>query len=133
MAIILVSEDDPRIRRVCGIWLAHRGHEVLEAENGRAAMDLLADRKVDLLVSDMQMPEVHGLELVTWWRRKRQGRCPVILLTAAGHTDEVRAQVQDLEVTVMGKPFSPVQLVDTVECLLQAHAAAVADTDEVGS
>ena len=84
--VVLIAEDDMYSRRLVKMALEKQGVHCLEAENGQQALDLLATQHCDLVLSDMQMPLICGLELVQIMR-KRQRRVddidiPIIVLTA---------------------------------------------------
>jgi two-component system, response regulator, stage 0 sporulation protein F len=64
MATILVIDDQALIRTLLRVILEIEGHEVVEAANGRAGLALYRDRPTDLVITDIQMPEMHGLELI---------------------------------------------------------------------
>ena len=61
---ILVVDDEPKMRRVLEIMLQKMGHGVLPAGNGREALDVYADHPVDLVITDLRMPEMDGVELL---------------------------------------------------------------------
>src|SRR5947208_15221644 len=61
-ARILIVDDDPQIRRVLRMALVAQGYEILDARNGEEALEKLRDAKVDLIILDMNMPGMSGLE-----------------------------------------------------------------------
>lgn len=65
---ILVVEDDADFRANLVEWLTDSGHAVTAAANGREAMDLAGDRRFDVVVTDLKMPEANGLELLEWFK-----------------------------------------------------------------
>ena len=118
MATILIAEDDATIRRVCAMWLERAGHRVVEAENGQEAKKLLQAREVDLLISDVHMPILDGIDLVAWWRAEKKSPQPVIIISASCNREDVADRLQDLDVLFVPKPFSPQELTTTIEGLL---------------
>jgi two-component system KDP operon response regulator KdpE len=82
---ILVIDDEPPIRKLLRMGLTSQGYEVLDAPNGRTALDLLA-RKPDLVILDLGLPDVDGLELLRTLRQ-RQEDLPIVVLSSRG--DEV--------------------------------------------
>ena len=80
---VLVAEDDPPSRRMLSMALESEGYRVLEAGDGRQAIDLLEQENVDLLLSDIQMPGMDGLELLDAARRCEPGLV-VVMMTAYG-------------------------------------------------
>ncbi len=118
MATILIAEDDATIRRVCAMWLERAGHRVVEAGNGQEAMELLQVREVDLLISDVHMPILDGIDLVAWWRVEKEASQPVIMISASCNREDVAGRMRDLDVLFVPKPFSPQKLTETVDGLL---------------
>ncbi len=121
MARIVVAEDDPHISRVITLWLKRNGHEAFAAEDGRKALDLIRRLKPDLLVTDVNMPHMDGLELLTAVRTERLIRRPVIVLTSRCDQGEIEATVAALGAVVHPKPFSPHHLMRAIEQALGAH------------
>jgi len=88
---ILVADDDPHIQEVLEARLASAGYEVILASDGREALDILARTPVDLVISDIRMPGLTGLELQANLE-KTAPKLPIIFLTAYGSIqDAVRA------------------------------------------
>ena len=90
---ILVAEDNPANRELIREILELQGHEVLEAKNGLEALEQIEEKLPDLVLMDIQMPLIDGLEAVTKLRSdERFGKLPVIALTAyAMNGDEEKA------------------------------------------
>ena len=65
MASVLVIDDDAEVRRVVTRLLEMEGHSVIQAENGRVALEQYSDTPTDLVISDIYMPEMDGIELLT--------------------------------------------------------------------
>src|ERR1035437_9401013 len=83
---VLVVDDEPHMRRILEIMLRKSGHLVYAAGNGREALDILRDNPVDLVITDMRMPEMDGIELLT--RLREDGaEVPVIVITAHGSVE----------------------------------------------
>lgn len=83
MARIVLADDDPAVRRSLGRFLRSLGHEVLEAEDGRAAIKALQDGTTDLVVTDLNMPDMDGIELLSAVRKRFAG-LPVIAVSGGG-------------------------------------------------
>ncbi len=80
---ILIVEDQWQIRKVSTLAFSDFGYRILEAENGREALSLLATEKVDLVLTDWSMPEMNGEEMLVQIRQDRQYKTvPVIVLSA---------------------------------------------------
>jgi DNA-binding response OmpR family regulator len=117
MARVLVVDDDPTVREVVVSYLRAAKHEVVEAADGESVTGLMRDRPADLVVLDLMLPGIDGLEVC---RRLRQtSDVPVIMLTALGsETDRVVGLEQGADDYVT-KPFSPRELVLRVESVLR--------------
>jgi len=80
---IMVVDDFDMIRELVSLILRKEGHEVLESRNGREALDLLSDNKIDLLITDLNMPEMDGIELVKTVRsRPGLGFVPIVMISS---------------------------------------------------
>jgi CheY-like chemotaxis protein len=120
MAHILVIDDDPVLRRVVTLALEAAGHSVLRCENGRKAVAFLEHDHADLLVTDIVMPEMDGVETV---RAVRQldANLPILAISGGGSFDpkDYLGIAQAFGATaVLPKPFRPAELVDLVSQLL---------------
>ena len=79
-AKILVVEDEPSIREVVSLYLKRAGYQVTVVSDGQAALEVLSGQSPDLVVLDLMLPEVDGLEITRWLRER--GDTPIIMLTA---------------------------------------------------
>ena len=79
---ILVIDDEPPIRKLLRMGLTSQGYEVLDAPNGRSALELLV-RKPDLVILDLGLPDVDGLELLRTIRQRQEG-LPIVVLSRRG-------------------------------------------------
>ena len=122
MARILIAEDDAHVMRVLSMWLARHGHDLLEARDGAQAREILTNTQVDLVVSDVNMPRMHGLELVEWVRAHKSESLPMILLSSRCDQDAIAAELRQHGARVHPKPFSPSRLVVEIEQLLTSSA-----------
>lgn len=122
MATILLVEDEVHILRVMSLWLTRHGHRVVEACDGADAMEKITQTKVDIIVSDMNMPKMTGLELIQWVREDHNLSVPFILVTARCDQTSLRKSVEPYGVQLYSKPFIPSQLVRDIE---QALASVV--------
>ncbi len=117
MSRILVAEDDPHILRLISMWLKRQGHEVVEARNGLSARDLAQTQSIDVLVTDVNMPGMDGLELITAVLPSGLIRRGVVVLTNRWDHGEIRNRLAEWGVHVLPKPFSPTRLSELVELL----------------
>jgi len=132
MARTLVVDDDPHMLRVLAMWLTRNGHQVTEACNGAVARRALEDGEVDLVISDVNMPEMDGLELVQWVRAHKGTALPMIVLSSRCDQESIAARLKAYGVHLLPKPFSPSRLVVEVDRLLGA-TAGVGDSSGVGA
>jgi two-component system, OmpR family, response regulator ResD len=115
---VLVVDDEPTIREVVSRYLERAGYETRVAGDGPSALEAVAARPPDLIVLDLMLPGIDGLEVM---RRVREGRQrgAVILLTAKGDESDrivgLRLGADDYVV----KPFSPGELVARVDAVLR--------------
>jgi DNA-binding response OmpR family regulator len=84
MARILLVDDDESLRRALCRALEHEGYAIVEAGDGRQALEKLEEGPLDLVITDMIMPDSEGLELIFALRKTRPG-IPVIAMSGGGH------------------------------------------------
>jgi len=120
---ILIVDDEIHIVHVVAIKLRNNGYEVISAENGAEAFDLICQEKPDVVVTDLQMPVMTGIELVEKLRSNETTRdIPVITLTARSFSME-KEQQESLQISqCISKPFSPKELLRCVEDILYQQA-----------
>ena len=117
MPRVLVVDDDPTVREVVVSYLRAAGHEVLEAADGESVTNLVRELPPDLVVLDLMLPGIDGLEVCR--RLRATSDVPVIMLTALGsETDRVVGLERGADDYVT-KPFSPRELVLRVESVLR--------------
>ena len=123
---VLIVDDEIHIVHVVAIKLRNNGYDVISAENGAQAFKLVQEEKPDIVVTDLQMPVMNGMELIEKLRQDKTSEAlPVILLTARGFaiTDEQRKQLQIS--AVLSKPFSPKDLLRNIEDVLYQKVTVV--------
>ncbi|MCK6073699.1 response regulator transcription factor [Paenibacillus silvae] len=119
MNTVLVVDDDPHIRKLMRIYLEKNQLSVLEASDGEAALDLLSTTKVDLVIVDVMMPRMDGIELTQDIRSYTD--IPILMVTAKGESkDKVKGFHVGTDDYVV-KPFDPVELVLRVQSLLKRY------------
>lgn len=119
MSKILVVEDEVKIARFVTLELEHEGYEVQVAHDGRAGLSLCESWQPDLLILDLMLPELSGIEVC---RRLRQtSDIPIIMLTAK---DDVSDKVMGLDMGAddyMTKPFAIEELLARIRVTLKKH------------
>ena len=122
MPRILIVDDEAHILRVMSMWLGRHGYDILEAPHGGRALEILEHEHVDLIITDMNMPVLDGLELVRAVRERRGLAVPVLLLTARCDQQRLAEQVRPYRVHLYPKPFVPSRLVADIDQLLAVTA-----------
>ena len=121
MKTILVVDDEPKIVQLARDYLEHAGFAVVTAADGRVALDLIEAAAPDLVVLDLGLPQIDGLEVTR--RLRRDGDIPVVILTAR---DDELDKLLGLELGAddyVTKPFSPRELVARVKAVLRRTEA----------
>jgi DNA-binding response OmpR family regulator len=118
-ARIVVADDDPDIRRLIVFTLKRRGYEVHEANAGDAALELVRRERPDLVVLDVMMPGMTGLEVASALKGDdATSGIPIIILSAKGQVAEVDAGLTSGANLYLVKPFTPQELAAKVAELL---------------
>jgi DNA-binding response OmpR family regulator len=116
---ILVVDDEPTIGEVVSRYLERAGYETRVAADGLAALEAVAERSPDLIVLDLMLPGIDGLEVMRRVRERPDRSSAIILLTAKGDESDrivgLRLGADDYVV----KPFSPRELVARVDAVLR--------------
>jgi DNA-binding response OmpR family regulator len=128
-ARILVAEDDPKQANLVRVYLEREGHSVLVVGDGRAALEQARARRPDLLVLDVMMPAVNGLDVCRVLRA--ESAVPILLLTARSTEDDVLLGLDIGADDYITKPYSPRELVARVRALLRRAGAVAAGTRSV--
>ena len=118
---ILIVDDEPRMQRVLEIMLQKLGHRVLKASNGREALGVFAAQRVDLVVTDLLMPELDGIGLLTQLHTQAPD-VPVIVITAHGTIETAVAAMRNGAFDYVVRPFD----IDVLELTI-ARALKEAD------
>lgn len=119
MTTILIVDDEPSIVELVRFTLEDTGVRVVEASDGAEALTLARRVKPDLVLLDVQMPRLNGLEVCRQLRREPAlARTLVIMLTAAGQQADRARGLEAGADEYLTKPFSPLALLALVEALL---------------
>ncbi len=116
---ILIVEDDQNLLRLESVLLASRGYEVKGVGDGQAALDAVATMKPDLLLLDIRLPKIDGLE-VCRQIKANEATChiPVIMLTAKKSNEDIVKGEQSGADGYLTKPFKSVMIIETVKKFL---------------
>jgi two-component system, OmpR family, KDP operon response regulator KdpE len=115
---VLVIDDEPPIRKLLRMGLSAHGYEILEAPNGRVSLELLEQKKPDLVILDLGLPDMQGLELLRMIRARNEG-VPIVVLSSRG--DEA-SKVQALDLGAddyVTKPFGMDELLARMRAALR--------------
>ena len=116
---ILVADDETHILHVVSLKLRNAGFNVLTARDGQEALEIAQQELPDLVITDYHMPQLSGLELCQRLKQdQRTSHIPAIMLTARGYQLEPRDTQQSGILRMLSKPFSPRQLLTTVNEVL---------------
>lgn len=117
MARILIAEDDFHIRFLIGKILQKVGHETYQIESGRQALEILKGVPVDLIISDILMADIGGLQLLEQ-TKKHYPSIPVVMLSVHTRSDWVKDAIRKGAACYLLKPFTQEQLTTVVEDLV---------------
>ncbi len=125
---ILVVDDERSISEVVSLYLTRAGYRVRIANDGQSALKELAKQKPDLVVLDLMLPQVDGLEITR--RLRAEGDIPIIMVTARREeADRILGLEMGADDYVI-KPFSPQELVSRVRAVLRrAHGSPAQNTE----
>lgn len=115
---ILALDDEPHMRRLLEISLRQAGYRALSAGNGREALELIQQQQIDLVVSDLHMPGMSGLQLLEAIRKQYE-RLPFIMVTAQG---EIKTAVEAMKLGASDYILRPFEL-ETLEIAIQKALA----------
>lgn len=118
---IMVIDDSSSLRIVVGIALKGAGYDVIEACDGRDALAKLTGQKIHLMVSDVNMPNMDGIQFVTAVKKMPTYQfTPIIMLTTESNTEKKKeGQAAGVKAWVV-KPFKPEVLLNAVQKLIMA-------------
>jgi DNA-binding response OmpR family regulator len=117
--VIVAADDDEDILALVAFRLGRAGHEVVTARDGEEALDLVLSRFPDLVILDVRMPKMTGIDVVRALRQVEATKAvPVILLTASVQEESVQSGFDAGANDYIKKPFSPHELVARVDAIL---------------
>ena len=123
MVKILIVEDEEKIARFIELELVHEGYEVVKVNNGRAGLEIAEKGEVDLVILDVMLPEINGLEVLR--RLRKVSDIPIIMLTAR---DAVMDKVSGLDAGAddyITKPFAIEELLARIRTALKKRVVSV--------
>lgn len=129
MTKILIVEDEEKIARFVELELVHEGYEVIKAINGRDGLQIAEKGEVDLVILDVMLPEINGLEVLR--RLRKTSDIPIILLTAR---DAVMDKVSGLDAGAddyITKPFAIEELLARIRTALKRRVVTVKKNEDI--
>ena len=124
MTKILIVDDEPTVRALLRDVLEIEGYDIAEANDGESALASVAKEVPDLLVLDVMMPGMSGIDVLMKLREQHSNKeLPIILLTAASDDDTTWRGWSSGASIYLQKPFDPSHLLDWVERLISGPAA----------
>ena len=115
---IVLAEDNTTLSMLLKYRLEKEGYELFMATDGKEAVDLIETKIPDLILTDVMMPFISGLEVISHVRNKLELKTPIIVFSSAGQEEMVLKAFNLGANDFMGKPFSPNELVIRVKRLL---------------
>jgi len=117
---ILIVDDFKNTRFVIKFTLQNAGYDTLEAEDGREALKFFNGTKIDLIVTDFNMPEMNGLEFIKEVKKKPEYQFTPVLLLTTETRDDIKKQAYDIGITAwIHKPFKFDQFLEIVKKALK--------------
>jgi two-component system KDP operon response regulator KdpE len=123
---VLVIDDEPPIRKLLRTGLSTQGYRIIDATNGRTALEALAREVPDLIILDLGLPDIPGHELLRRIRDKHE-RVPVVVLSSR---EDEKGKVEALDLGAddyVTKPFSSAELVSRIRSLMRRRAIDTSD------
>ncbi len=124
-AHLLLVDDDPGLLKLLGMRLVSEGYTVVTAESGQEGLKVLSREKIDLVISDLRMDEMDGMQLFAEIQKQQPGM-PVIILTAHGSIPDAVAATQQGVFSFLTKPVDKDALYKAIDSALE-HAAPSGD------
>lgn len=120
---VLLVEDERRLREIVSDYFRSEGFEVVEAEDGKQALELFAEHTIDLIMLDIMLPEIDGWSVCR--RIRKESAVPIIMLTARSDEEDTLLGFELGADEYVTKPFSPKVLVARAKTLLKRADGAV--------
>ncbi|MBU5455140.1 response regulator transcription factor [Caproiciproducens sp. MSJ-32] len=117
--VILIVDDEKEIRELIDIYLKGEGYNTLKAEDGEEALEILKKNEVDLIILDIMMPKLNGIEACLKIREERE--MPIIMLSAKSQDIDKILGLNTGADDYLTKPFNPLELVARVKSQLRRY------------
>jgi DNA-binding response OmpR family regulator len=130
METVLIVDDEPRIAEIAGDYLRHSGYRVRVASTGAAALIQARDERPALVVLDLRLPDMDGIDVARELRRGSD--VPIVMLTARAEESDRLLGLEAGADDYVVKPFSPRELVARVRAVLRRAGRGAGDVLELG-
>ena len=124
----LLVKEERRLREIVSDYFRNEGFEVIEAEDGKKALELFAEHEIDLIMLDIMLPEIDGWSVCR--RIRKESAVPIIMLTARSDEDDTLLGFELGADEYVTKPFSPKVLVARAKTLLKRADGVVGLAEE---
>ena len=114
---ILVVDDEDAIRQFLSVTLTSQGYEIIEATSGQEALSSVSSRQPDLIILDLGLPDIDGVEVTRWLRQRAQ--IPIIILSVRGEDNDKIAALDAGADDYLTKPFSVGELLARLRAALR--------------
>ncbi|MEM9884918.1 MAG: response regulator transcription factor [Bacteroidota bacterium] len=121
---ILICEDEEILLTALEFRMRKAGFDVVLAQNGKSAVEKVQQDTFDLVIADIEMPVMNGLELIQHIKDFADSTPPVIVISALEHEEEIMEALRLGARDFVAKPFKPAELVLRAKCIFQADQAA---------
>ena len=129
---ILIADDEPEIRNLLRLYLENENYQIIEAKDGREALSLLREKKSDLCLLDIMMPEMDGYHVLQELRK--ESNIPVIILSAKDADSEKILGLNLGADDYLAKPFNPLEAVARVNSNIRRfYALGTREKDQMSS
>ncbi len=112
---ILIIDDTPTLRKLLRFFLKKKGYSVKEANNGKVGLDVIDKELFDLIILDMNMPVMNGLEVLEKLKGKEGFSVPILILSSNKEEESKAAGIKFGASYYMTKPFNPEEVVARIE------------------
>lgn len=130
---ILVCDDDKEIVNAIAIYLSKEGYNILKAYNGKEALKLIANNEIHLIILDIMMPEMDGMEVANEVRKTQS--IPILMLSAKSEDYDKVAGLNNGADDYVTKPFNPIELIARVNSQIRRYTrlGTIADKEDENS
>lgn len=116
---IVLAEDNSILSKLLQFKLEKEGYELFIASNGKEALDLIESKNPDMILTDIMMPFISGLEVISHVRNKLDKKTPIMVFSSAGQEEMVLSAFNLGATDFMSKPISPNELIIRIKRFLQ--------------